>query len=102
MQSTYLLRRGQGYTKRIITDSENPFKLVEKTEIDYEPILDEVKFLSENQRPTRGDQNHWRYCAKVPMDVYERSIHENWDDDDWKKWLNDPQNEPFRVWKGKV
>ena len=40
--------------------------------------------------------------ARVPMTIYERSLREQWDEGDWKRWLNDPANEPFRIWKGNV
>jgi hypothetical protein len=36
------------------------------------------------------------------MTVAEKAIRENWDDSDWKKWLNDPDNAAFRIWPGRV
>jgi hypothetical protein len=36
------------------------------------------------------------------MTIYEQSIHEGWTDKDWAKWLNDPDNRAFRVWRGSV
>ena len=52
------------------------------------------------QHPRRGTNK--LLARAVPMTVYERSIVENWDDDDWKRWLNDPDNAAFRIWPGRV
>lgn len=38
----------------------------------------------------------------VPMTVAEQALREDWDDNDWKKWLNDPDNAAFRIWPGRV
>lgn len=43
-----------------------------------------------------------KLLARVPLTVYEKSLHEGWDEADWKKWLNDPDNKHFRVWQGQV
>lgn len=38
--------------------------------------------------------------ASVPMSVYFRSMREKWDQSDWKRWFNDPDNKHLRVWQG--
>jgi len=38
----------------------------------------------------------------VPVSVAERAMREDWDEKDWAKWLNDPDNAAFRVWPGRV
>jgi hypothetical protein len=38
----------------------------------------------------------------VPLTVVEKSMREQWDDRDWAKWLDDPDNAVFRVWQGRV
>ena len=38
----------------------------------------------------------------VPISVYERSVLEDWDEQDWAKWLDDPDNAAFRIWQGRV
>jgi len=43
-----------------------------------------------------------KLVARVPIQVYEQAIREGWDDDDWKKFLNDPANKNLRVWQGRV
>lgn len=66
---------------------------------DVEPIIDEVKELSENHR-SRGDMKH---VARVPLNEVERAMREGWfnDPQQWRKWCNDGQNRDFRVWKGR-
>lgn len=38
----------------------------------------------------------------VPMTVAEKAMREDWDDKDWAKWLDDPDNKFFRVWPGRI
>ena len=38
----------------------------------------------------------------VPVSVAEQAMREGWDESDWNKWLNDPDNAAFRVWPGRV
>jgi len=40
--------------------------------------------------------------ARVPFTVWERAFHENWDQNDWNKFLNDPDNRDYRVWGGRL
>jgi hypothetical protein len=61
-------------------------------------IIEKAKALGENHKD--GSVN--KHLATVPISVYEQSVHEQWDEADWKKWLNDPDNACFRVWKGRV
>lgn len=88
-----------GVQRTLLWDEENPNQFVTKTTMDLERIIDNNRALTE-LHPTKLGGN--KYVARVPLTIYEQSIHEDWDDNDWKKWLNDPQNEPFRIWKGRV
>ncbi len=46
----------------------------------------------------------FRLTAFVPDAVMDQAFNEGWfhDKAKWKKWLNDPDNAAFRVWKGRV
>jgi hypothetical protein len=88
---------GANGVQRVMHPMDHDSFVVE-TVYDLDPILDSVKRDQENVRP--GSTN--KLLARVPMTVYEQALREDWDDADWKKWLNDHQNEPFRVWKGRV
>lgn len=98
MESTFVYRNSGGVRRTSIADSEKPGVLTVKTEQRLDRILLTAKALSENHKERAVN----KHLAVVPITVYEQSIHEQWDDADWKKWLNDPANEPFRVWKGRV
>ena len=73
---------------------------VVETVLDLDPILDSVKRDQENFKSNSTN----KVLARIPMTIYEQALREGWADDDdaWKKWLNDHQNAPFRVWRGRV
>lgn len=98
MESTFVYRNRDGVKRTSIVDSANPHVLHVKTEVRLDEILKTAKALSENHK----ERSTNKHVAVVPMHIYEQSVHEQWDEADWKKWLNDPANEPFRVWKGRV
>lgn len=64
--------------------------------------MDEVLEGIKRDRETHPTRSMNKLLARVPMTVYEKSIIEQWGDDDWKKWLNDSDNKMFRVWEGRV
>lgn len=89
----------QGDIRRtLIVDEEKPYSPVVKTSLVMDDILDSVQRDRDNIRPNSTN----KLVARVPMTIYEQSIHEGWDEDKWKQWLNDPDNAAFRVWEGKV
>jgi hypothetical protein len=97
MERKLVYRDSDGIRRTAIVDDETPDKLVVNTELNLGRLLENNAALEEAQRG-RGD----KLVARAPLTVYERSIHEGWDDNDWKRWLNDPDNRAFRVWKGRV
>lgn len=93
-----MYRNNDGVRRTLITDTDKPHDITVHTEVVMDEVLESVKRARENH-PNNSANKH---LAKVPMTVYERSILEDWDDSDWKKWLNDPDNALFRVWQGAV
>jgi len=87
-----------GYKSEFITEDD---KLVYHTTQDVNPVIDHVKKLRDNTIKPGKDMRH---IAEVPMVVYQRAVREGWDRDRtaWKKWLNNPDNNVFRTWQGKV
>lgn len=79
-------------------DSETPNILRIDTEIDWESTLESIK----RDRELHPVHSTNKLVARVPMTVMEQSIHEQWDDNDWKRWLNDPDNAAWRIWQGRV
>lgn len=100
MENRFTYHNSRGYKREAITDTLSPNTLRVLTSMDIEPIIENVKgeresFIFNHKSPNR-------HVARVPMFVYEQSVHEGWDEADWKKWLNDPQNDVFRIWRGRV
>lgn len=87
-----------GVRRTMIADDENPDEFRTFTEVDLDGILESIKRDRELQ-PAKSDN---KLVARVPMTIMEQSIHEQWTEADWKVWLNDPANEPFRIWRGRV
>lgn len=67
---------------------------------DIEPALD----LARLSRDTVTPSKEMRLAAIIPQDVLDRAFREGWYNDKkaWKKWMNEPQNRPFRVWEGRT
>lgn len=97
-ESRMTYRNSDGVRRTSIVDTDRPGELVVKTEVDVTRLLENNKAL----RELHPEKSVNKLVARVPMTVYEQSIHENWDEGDWKKWLNDPDNAMFRVWAGRV
>lgn len=92
--------RGDGVRRTMITDSDTPGQLKVFTEVEMDEVLESIKRAREVEISRGRPVN--RHLARVPMTVYEQSLVEQWDEADWKKWLNDPANAAFRVWPGQV
>lgn len=93
-----MYRNSDGVRRTSIVDDEKPNTLRVFTEVEMDEVLESIKRARDSEKP--GSTN--KLLAKVPMTVFEQSLLEQWDDADWKKWLNDPANAAFRVWLGRV
>jgi hypothetical protein len=96
--SDRIYKNADGIRRTLITDPDRPYAPVVKTEQVVDEILDGVA----RDRDTMNTRGPNKLVARVPMIIYERAIHEGWDEDDWKKWLNSSEATPFRIWKGSV
>lgn len=74
-------------------------KNIYHTQQNVQPVIEQVKVFSDN---TPGKT--FRHAAEIPMVIWTKALREGWHNDKtaWKKWLNDPDNKAFRVWKGKI
>lgn len=95
-RTTY--RNADGVRRTAITDDERPDELVVHTE----QVLDEVLASVERDRAVMSHNGVNKLLARIPIEVYERSVHEQWDEGDWARWLNSYEAAPFRIWKGTV
>lgn len=98
MESTYVYRNSDGVKRTMVVEDTNPDAFKVYTEVQMDEVLDNIK----RTRDLPQTKSANRLVARVPMTVVELSIHEQWDEGDWKKWLNDPDNAAFRIWQGQV
>lgn len=66
---------------------------------DVEPILDGI---ARDREIMRHGVN--KLAARIPMFLYEDLKHRGIidDEDAFKKWLNSPEADPWRIWKGRI
>lgn len=93
-----MYRNSDGVRRTSIVDSETPDRLTVYTEVDMDQVLEGIKRDRELHRSNSVN----KLVARVPMTVMEQALREQWDDADWKKWLNDPANKAFRIWPGQL
>jgi hypothetical protein len=100
MAERKLVYRNDGAVKRtMIWEDDDPLTIHVLTELDMTQTIENNKVMRE-LHPRRSANK--LLARGVPMTVAEQSLRECWDDNDWKKWLNDPDNAAFRVWRGRV
>lgn len=66
---------------------------------DVSDIIKAAKIISE-EVPDKD----FRHAAYIPETVLNQAMTEGWFHDPaaWKKWANDPANDCFRTWKGRL
>ena len=87
-----------GVRRTLITDDDRPDDVVVHTEQHLDEILDSI----ERDRATMSHNGVNKLLARIPIDVYERSVREQWDEPTWARWLNSSEAAPFRIWQGRV
>jgi hypothetical protein len=87
-----------GVRRTLITDDDRPDRPVVHTE----QVLDEVLASVERDREIMSHNGVNKLLARIPIEVYERSVHEDWAERDWARWLNSYEAAPFRIWQGRV
>jgi len=92
-----IYRDADGLRRTMIWDDEDPSKLVVQTE----QVLDEVLASVERDREIMSHGVN-KLLARLPIEVYERAVHEQWGEDDWARYLNSSEAAPFRIWRGMV
>ena len=92
-------RDSGGVRRTSITEDEYPDRLVVHTEMDMGRIIENNQIMRE-LHPRRSTNK--LLARGVPLTVVEKSMREQWDDRDWAKWLDNPDNAVFRIWQGRV
>ena len=92
-----IYRDRDGIKRTMIWDDEDPDQVTVLSEQDIEPILDAVA----RDREIMAHNGPNKVLSHIPAIIWERAIHEGWDDDDWRRWYNG-DGAAFRVWRGRV
>ena len=71
-----IYRDAFGVRRRLIWDDENPDQVTVHTAQDVEPVLDGVA----RDREIMSHNGVNKLLARIPIEVYERSVHERWDE----------------------
>jgi len=91
----------QGIKRYFVYDHTNDsFKIV--TEQDTTGLIQrsQTNYKRFGKRsPWKGDVHH---VGVIPMTVLERAMREGWGEEDYKRWVNDPDNQKFRSRPGHV
>jgi hypothetical protein len=98
VQRAFVYQDANGVRRTLIADDERPDLFVVNTEQDLEPVLESVA----RDRELMANNGVNKLAARIPVSIYERSVHEQWSESDWKRWLNSAEAEPFRIWRGRV
>jgi hypothetical protein len=93
-----IYRDGDGVRRVMHWDDEDPDQVTVETQQDIEPILASV----ERDRAIMTHDGPNKVLARLPVEVYERAVLEQWDEGDWARYLNSSECEPFRIWRGRV
>ena len=101
MQRAFVYEDANGVRRTLIADDERPDRFIVKTTQDIEPILASIARDRELMR-NNGDNV---VLGRLPVEVYERAVHEQWDEGDWRKFWNGagpdelPNGRALRIWK---
>lgn len=95
-RTTY--RNADGVRRTLVTDDERP----EDFAVHTEQVLDEILDSVARDRETMSHNGVNKLLARIPIEVYERSVHEQWDEAAWARYLNSSEAAPFRIWSGRV
>lgn len=89
-----------GKTSQIILDDERPDKLDIAWSQDVTDLVKQNR-IDEEDHKSGGDL---KFAARIPLaiwnDLQAKGIAQ--DPEALKKWLNDPENKAFRVWRGRL
>lgn len=103
MRNVTVYSRTNSVVRRFITDDMEPDKLYQVVSENNAPTLEYVRKMRDYHDAV-GHAREMRHTAEVPVIVVEQMLRDGsfHDKRAWKKWLNDPDNAAFRVWKGRV
>jgi hypothetical protein len=93
-----IYRDRDGVRRTMITDPDRPDQIIVRTE----QVLDEILAGINRDREFMRHDGVNKLVARISVATYERACLEQWDEGDWKRWLNSAEAAPFRIWRGNV
>jgi hypothetical protein len=87
-----------GMRRTLVWDDDAP----EKFGVHAQADMSGLEALNRAQAERESARHATTTLARVPFTVYERAYHQNWDEADWNKFLNNSENAHMRVWRGKL
>lgn len=99
MAERSILGADGGILKTVVTETLDPDRMTFVSEQDLEATFKSVAFKRE-----QAVSKDFKPVAEIPGVIVEQMMRDgSWNDPAAiKRWLNDPQNDCFRIWRGKV
>jgi hypothetical protein len=95
--SRHLYKDQDGVQRILHFDEDKPYTPTVETVVQMDEIAASI---------ARDREIMWhgvnKVVARIPVTIMERAMHEGWDDDDWRKFLNSAEAIPYRIWPGRV
>ena len=91
-------QNANGVRRTLISDDDSSDILRVLTEQN----LDEVLAGIERDREIMPHDGVNTLVARLPVEVFERAVQQQWDESDWRRYLNSSEAAPFRIWRGQV
>lgn len=91
----------RGHVASLIqSDTNDPTVFHHILREDLDPMIKEARMLQEHLDPN----SHWKPVAHIPAAVVQQMMADgSWEDTTHlKRWLNDHDNQCFRIWQGRV
>jgi hypothetical protein len=87
-----------GMRRTLVWDEAEPDRFGVFAEAD----ITNLERLNREQGERESARHAMTTVARVPFPIWEKAYHQNWDEADWTRFLNDSDNAVFRVWKGRL
>jgi len=98
MERKFVYQDGSGMRRTLVWDEAEPDKFGVFAEAD----MTNLARLNREQGAYESARHATTTVARIPFTWWEKSYHENWTDEQWRRFLNDEEFRDFRVWRGRV
>lgn len=98
MERRFVYQDGSGMRRTLVWDEAEPDRFGVFAEAD----MTNLARLNQEQGQYERATNPTTVLARIPFTQWEQAYHENWTEEQWTRFLNDPEFRDYRVWKGRV